>query len=242
MAKILCIFAPTRVIRHRIRNYLRGRGKNNKLIIVKNGKEYINHYLKIPRGLVIVITGNGNVVKLNLPIKAKGSRLTIGSNNGYFEIGPSEQFNGVEMLAMNGTGQNVKIGENVSILGKVNIYMTYNTSLIIGKDCMFSADISIRLTDAHTIFDKNTEEILNKPRHALVIGNHCWIGQFVRIAKNAVIPDNTIVGMCSVVTRKFTEEYTAIAGNPAKVIRTGISWDKSDITGFEQRNNKKQGK
>jgi acetyltransferase-like isoleucine patch superfamily enzyme len=239
MVRVLSVIIPIKTVRHKIRNSLRGKGKNNKLIIVKNGKEYINCYLKVPRGLVISITGNNNVVKLNLPIKAKDSRLTIDSSDGYFEIGSSEQFNGVNIMAMNGVGQNIKIGKNTSILGKVNIHMTYNTSLVIGEDCMFSAGIFIRLTDAHTIFDKNTGEILNKPKHTLVIGDHCWIGQFVKITKNAIIPNNTIVGMDSVVTKEFTEKYTVLAGNPARVVRTGVNWDRSDLTNFEKKQKQK---
>ena len=38
--------------------------------------------------------------------------------------------------------------------------------------------------------------------------------------KNAQIPDETVVGIHAVVTKKFTEKYTALAGVPAKVIKT----------------------
>jgi serine acetyltransferase len=34
------------------------------------------------------------------------------------------------------------------------------------------------------------------------------------------------VGAKAVVTKKFTEEYTAIGGNPAKVIATNVDWDR----------------
>jgi acetyltransferase-like isoleucine patch superfamily enzyme len=42
--------------------------------------------------------------------------------------------------------------------------------------------------------------------------------------KNAVIPNHSIIGIASVVTKQFFEEYTCIAGNPAKVIKTNVAW------------------
>lgn len=39
--------------------------------------------------------------------------------------------------------------------------------------------------------------------------------------QNAIIPANTVVGLQSVVTKSFREEFTALAGNPAKVIKKG---------------------
>ena len=95
-----------------------------------------------------------------------------------------------------------------------------------GEDCMVSFDVNIYTGDVHQIFDKNTGELLNAGS-SVTIGNHVWIGHDVNIGKNVVIPDNTIVGFCSVVTRKFNEEYTAIAGCPAKVVKKDIVWDRN---------------
>lgn len=58
-----------------------------------------------------------------------------------------------------------------------------------------------------------------------MIKNHCWIGYGAFITKNVQLPNNTIVGLASVVTEKFFEEYTVIAGNPAKIIKRNVTWD-----------------
>ena len=42
--------------------------------------------------------------------------------------------------------------------------------------------------------------------------------------KKAQIQDESIIGVASVVTRKFTEKNVAIAGNPASICRRNISW------------------
>ena len=53
-----------------------------------------------------------------------------------------------------------------------------------------------------------------------------WIGNDVKITKKAFIPNNTIVGIGSVVSSKFEEENTVIAGNPAKVVKRGVKFDR----------------
>ena len=67
----------------------------------------------------------------------------------------------------------------------------------------------------------------------VVIGNHVWFGSGVCITKGALVPDNSVVGMRSLVTKKFTEPHTVIAGCPARVVRTGIDWDRKSINEYE---------
>ena len=97
---------------------------------------------------------------------------------------------------------------------------------------------SIRIwgSDGHAIMDKDTKEFLNKPSHPVIIGNKCWIGEAVRIQKRAIIPDNTIVGAGSIVTKKFTEENTIIAGNPAKIIKQNVIWSRHSIYSLTVQN------
>ncbi len=55
----------------------------------------------------------------------------------------------------------------------------------------------------------------------IIIGENCWIGANVRICKGVTIGDNSIVAACSVVT-KDVPANSIVAGNPAKVVKTGI--------------------
>ncbi|MDR2527225.1 MAG: hypothetical protein LBC92_05125 [Rickettsiales bacterium] len=97
---------------------------------------------------------------------------------------------------------------------------------------MFSCGIVIYASDVHSIFDIHTKKLLNRVSSPLIIGNHCWIGRDVKLLKNAGISNNTIVGMGSVVTKKFTESYIAIAGNPAKIIKRDIDWTRENPHGY----------
>jgi acetyltransferase-like isoleucine patch superfamily enzyme len=230
--RIICYFFPI------FRRFLliKIKGSDNTIRIIENGKEYINKTSKIPKGLRLEITGNSNTVTIEMPITLRNSSLEIHSSGKVIDIGKNCRFNNLLILCSAGTGQIVKIGKNSTSEGSVTIRLTYNAKVIIGNDCMFAHDIFIRATDAHTIIDKETGAIINKPKHPLIIGNHCWIGQKCLLAKNTVIPNNSIVGMGSVVTKIFTEAYTAIAGNPAMAVKRNILWDRGDIAEFEKSN------
>lgn len=55
----------------------------------------------------------------------------------------------------------------------------------------------------------------------IIIGENCWIGANVRICKGVKIGDNSVVAACSVVT-KDVPANCIVAGNPAKIVKTGI--------------------
>ena len=152
---------------------------------------------------IIQTTGDGNIVNAIYSVFGK-------------DIG------GVWNLSLWGDNNKFSVGENTAC-GDFSINLHGNT-FIIGKDCMISAQEEL-WTDGHSVIDDKTKEVLNLPDKATVIGDHCWIGRRVTLTKGAQIPNNCIVGIGSVVTKKFIEANCVIAGNPAKVVKQGINWD-----------------
>ncbi len=102
--------------------------------------------------------------------------------------------------------------------------------LSIGKDCMLSSDIQIFCSDIHTIYDTNNQPINRGSK--IEIGNHVWVGMGAYIAKKSVIADNCIIGMKSLVAGKFAEPNCVIAGNPARVVKQNVNWDRRPIKHF----------
>ena len=105
-----------------------------------------------------------------------------------------------------------------------------NSELVIGEDCMFSYGNTIYCSDTHAIIDYKTKQLLNLGKK-VYIGNHVWIGMNAVILKNTTIPDNSIVGACAIASGDYTNNTSSqggivIAGNPGKIIKTGISWDR----------------
>lgn len=208
-------------------------GENNKIIIVENGIERDLRLGETIAGLKIEIRGNNNKVKLELPLKAENSSIKIGNDNVFIDIGSTQRFCNVLIRCCFGSGQLVNIGKNTSIYG-CNIILDSLASCIIGEDCMFSNSIRIWGDDGHSILDANTGEILNEPKGAVTIGNHVWVGEAVRITKNARIHDNSIIGGGAVAYKDYEESNVVIAGNPGKIVRRNITWDRRN-TYFLQR-------
>ena len=112
--------------------------------------------------------------------------------------------------------------------------MSDGNAITIGEDCMFSGDVEIWNSDTHLITDIEGNPLNHKPA-PIHIGNHVWLGKHAKILKGVSIGNNSIIGMSSVVTKNVPNNSIA-AGNPARVVRDGISWKKGFIT--EWVNNK----
>lgn len=107
-------------------------------------------------------------------------------------------------------------------------YITFNSRVFckIGKDCMISNDVSLWNTDAHPIVNFRTGEMINQV-HGIEIGDHCWLGEKASVLKNSFIPEDSIIGYNAVVCGKLWEAHAIYAGNPAKLVKTGISWNSN---------------
>ena len=92
-------------------------------------------------------------------------------------------------------------------------------------------DINIFNTDAHPIYSIGPNEIINKVK-GINIGNHCLIGANVTLLKNTNISDDCILGWGGVVSGSFQQPHCAIAGNPAKIVKTDITWNSNGSKGY----------
>lgn len=91
-------------------------------------------------------------------------------------------------------------------------------SISIGKGVVISERVSIRDSDDHSIV--GSDKPMTQP---IVIGDHVWIGMNVTILKGVTIGSGSIVAAGAVVT-KDVPDNTLVAGVPAKVVKTGVSW------------------
>ncbi|MBR7158756.1 MAG: acyltransferase [Alphaproteobacteria bacterium] len=214
------------------KKYFKDRGKGNKILIVENGKERLARPYDLPE-LRTSITGNNNLIKITLPSRLNRSKFCIPANDCSIAIG--QNVSGSWNLVCYEPHSLMTIGSNTEA-GSVIISLLQN-HLIIGEKCMFSDNITI-WGDGHAVLDVNTHKVLNKPSSPIIIGNHCWIGERVTLTKNAQIPDDSIVGIASVVTKKFIEEHTVIAGSPAKVVKSGITWHGFSPMTYEEKMSK----
>lgn len=201
------------------------KGIDNQLLIFKNGR-WIS-VKKVP-GAEIAITGDHNRIEIGENSYFKNAKIEISHTNyAHVKIGSNCQLNNFLIHFSKGENQTFSIGD-YSSTGGISIMLPSHTSCYIGNNCMFSKDICIWAGDGHTLFNYKTGNVLNKKEYTIRIGNYCWVGWGTALLKNTVLPDYTIVGMQSVVTKKFTQKYTVLAGNPAKIIKKDVAWDRAD--------------
>lgn len=193
---------------------------------VYDGKEKLVPIYKFPKHVFLKIRGaQSNIVRINMTQKNISRKFNL---NITFEEGCTDSIvdfgynvHGTYHISLRGRCE-VSVG-NENHVSTVAIMLIRN-KLKIGSNCTFAGGIRI-WGDGHAILDNSTGQVLNEPKGCITIGNHVWIGENVAITKNAGIPDDSIVGIQSVVSKKFTENHVVIAGNPAAIVKHGVSWD-----------------
>lgn len=68
----------------------------------------------------------------------------------------------------------------------------------------------------------------------IIIGDYAYVGSEIRIAPGGEIPPKCIVGIGSVITKKFEDEYKLIAGVPAKAVKD-LDEDGKFLTEYKTR-------
>ena len=184
------------------------------------------------KGTIKVATtaaGTGNTVRFGKGATFSGSISVQGKNN-LVEIGQNCVIRG--SILVKGNDQRVVIGDQTTFVD-VYILCQEGCNVDIGRWCMFSRDIEIRTTDAHSVVDRVSRKRLNLPK-SIVIGDHVWIGVGVLVSKGSGIPSDSIVGAKTFVNTLFEEEGTVIAGSPARVVKRGITWNRLRRLSFTQ--------
>ena len=169
-----------------------------------------------------IIIGKGCVLrKVSFFIRGSGNTIVIGDHCSAYNVQFHIEQNGNEIVVGDGTTFHGR--------GEQAIYMAADegSRIQIGKDCMFAHSTQIRSTDSHSIV--NLEGMRVNPAKDVIIGDHCWIGLQCIILKGTEIPPHCVAAAGAVCSKKFTETNCVIAGNPAKVVKREIDWDRKFI-------------
>ena len=198
-------------------------GKDNKILIVTESGKIISKKHIFIKGLNIRFEGKKNTITIYEPCSFENSKIFFCGENCECVLKKCRLINAEINL---NEGGNFSVDENSSVNGLFMLVNEKNTSISIGKDCMFSANIDFWPTDGHCIVDSQ-DICINKASKGIVIGNHVWIGRGVSVMKKVSIADNCIIGCASVVTHSFDTPGSIIAGNPAKVVKSNMNWKRT---------------
>lgn len=145
----------------------------------------------------------------NIPIlmRFRGSlySLLIPNCGKNFQITSSAYINSLSGLNI---GNNVYIAHNTVLIG-TNISIGDN--VLIGPNSVISSGNHVFSNDS--FYNKKSN------KGTVIIGKGSWIGANCSILANSTLPEKSILAAGSVLTKKFTDEYSIYAGTPAKYIK-----------------------
>ena len=181
-------------------------------------------------------------IKINFG-KTRGCKIYLGKeiqgnfsvvfrgNNSLVYIGNNTTLRDVQIRSKQ-TDDFIAVGNLVTTTSK-NVWISGNGSgkatpaIIIGDDCMFSYDVVIRNSDAHPVFDVETEVQINQPVGIVHIEPHVWIGEKVSVLKSVTVGACSILSLGAVVT-KDVQRFSVAHGVPAKVTaRPNTFWARN---------------
>ena len=222
-----CCYYLKSLWQRRYCHIVRYRGRGNRLIVhLAEGTTLIN-----PRFVAeakVKFKGNDSTIELFEPYSLSKAKFILGTNDRFVVKGSQGNIN-----VIGGRNAELIIDEN-STLQNTKIFMNDESGVKvkIGKGCMFSYDICIWASDTHPIFDKNSGCLLNKSEYGVEIGDDVWCGTRATILKDSKVGTGSVIGAASVVCSRFEESYVVIAGNPARIIKRNIAWQR-DGSKFE---------
>ncbi len=168
----------------------------------------------------LVLHGTGNRVRIAAPVAATFLQLEL-AGGASVAIGPHGNLGHLFVHASRGSS--VEIGSFAGFNGMVRLLLHEPRRIGIGNACLFGGETDITVSDMHSILDSATGKRIN-PAQDVTIADRVWVGQRAMILKGVSIGEGSVIGAGSVVTRDVPAQCVA-AGNPARVVRRGASWD-----------------
>jgi len=113
-----------------------------------------------------------------------------------------------------GNGSKLDIRKGATLLIGKNMQNTAGLEIIcaekitIGDNFLSSWNTCLMDTDFHPYSSRGEQE-------PIVVGDNVWMGMKSTILKGSHIPDNCVIGACSLVNKKFNKESSLIVGVPA---------------------------
>ena len=161
-----------------------------------------------------VIIGDDVIIR-HCSVRFSGSFNTIIIGNGC-------RLSGID-FCIEDDANTVEIGESTTCAGPIHLACIEGKKIVIGKKCMLSGNIAMRVGDSHSIINEAGKRV--NPSASIEIQDHVWLGNDVKVLKGVSISTNSIVGTGAVVSKSVEETGSVVVGNPARIVKTGLNWD-----------------
>jgi len=168
----------------------------------------------------ITLNGDNNLIEIGEGCVPRGFGVTFGSDCN-LKVGKNGNLAALEIFGLNGL--KVQIGDNANFTYHTRVMSHEGKSISIGNNCLFASGVLITASDMHSVIDVSTGCRINGPED-ITIADHVWLGLDAWILKGSSIGQDSVIGARSVVSSEIPEQCVAV-GVPARVVRTGVTWD-----------------
>ena len=176
------------------------------------------------KGCRITIRGRNNLVELGTNLsRLSNSTISIyGSNCKVILMGEGNLH--YAHLHIEDDGGQIVLKPHVTISGHTELAVIEGTKIVVGEDCLFSSQISFRTGDSHSILDQATGKRIN-PSEDIIIGDHVWVGNGVKVLKGVSVGAHSIVATGAVLSGGHYPSHSIIGGiGHGQVLKSGIDW------------------
>lgn len=188
---------------------------------IEAGNTVVGSPKKVDKKSKITFKGSGHTLVLGSNVKILSADLSFSAGGGgYIELCDDTVLRG--KIFVQDFGSKVVLGKKSRFQGISRLHAAEGRKILIGENCLF-ADIRIRTSDMHSIIDTSTG-LRTNPAADVIIENHVWLAEDVRVYKGVTIGTGSIVGARSTVTSDVPP-HTLALGTPAKPRKQGITWD-----------------
>ena len=173
----------------------------------------LRNKIKIDPSTELEIDKKAKIVGCNIEIIGKNNRLKIAEGVYLRDV----------FLEIVGDSCSITIAE-ATIVGHESYLSAKGNDicLTIGKDCMFSRNVKVMTSDGHPLLQDG--KVINEAK-SITIGDHVWLADNATVLKGVEIGRDSVVGINATLTHTIQAQSVAV-GNPAKVVKTGVTWEK----------------
>lgn len=190
-----------------------------------NGNKFVCHGLM--SRCSVKVNGGGNQVIIEQGVRLNNVRIVVSGCNNKQVIHKEVIFREGGRVKLEDEENLIEIGESSDFVDCFFAVSDYDSKVVVGKDCMFSAKIIVRNSDVHSIL--NADGKRTNPARDTIIGDRVWVAYGATILKGTTIGDDSVIGTQSVVAGIHVPKGGVAVGNPARVVKEGVHWDRARI-------------
>jgi len=176
-----------------------------------------------PSGHEFDISGPGGEVEFGKDVVLLGrTRIRFRQGGGKLVVDRKVHLQGLFDI---GDGSTVWIGAASRINRHCKFIALEGASIRLGRRCLLS-NATLRTCDMHSIVDLEGNRI--NPSKSITLEENVWLAENTYVAKGVSIGHDTVIAANSVVTKPIPPHVIA-AGNPARIVRSDISWHRKRL-------------